>query len=72
MNLKKDLTSEQQKLLIQINFPILDKEYSKDEIKKCVNFIADYYMSLSIKNNDLKSEMQKYDELMRILIKNEK
>lgn len=72
MNFKIDLTQRQQNLLTQINYPVLNKEYSKDEIKNCINYVADHCMSLSSKNDDLKNEMQKYDELMRILVKNEK
>ena len=72
MNFKIDLTQRQQNLLTQINYPVLNKEYSKDEIKNCINYEADQCMSLSSKNDDLKNEMQKYDELMRILVKNEK
>lgn len=72
MNFKIDLTQKQQNLLTQINYPVLDKEYTKDEIKNCVNFVAEHCMSKSSKNNDLKNEMLKYDELMRILVKNEK
>ena len=72
MNFKIDLTQKQQNLLTQINYPVLDKEYTKDEVKKCVNFVAEHCMSMSSKNNDLRNEMQKYDELMRILVKNEK
>ena len=71
MNLKMDLTQKQQNLLTIIDYPIVDKEYSQDEIKHCINFITEQCMSLSSKNNDLKNEMQKYDELMRILVKYE-
>ena len=72
MNFKIDLTSKQQNLLKEINYPVLDKEYSKDEIKNCVNYIAEHCMSLSSKNNILKNEIQKFDELMGILVRNEK
>lgn len=72
MNFKIDLTQKQQNLLTQINYPVLDKEYSKEEIKNCVNFVAEHCMSMSSKNNDLRNEMLKYNELMRILVKNEK
>ena len=72
MNFKIDLTSKQQNLLKEINYPVLDKEYSKDEIKNCVNYIAEHCMSLSSKNNSLKNEIQKFDELMGILVRNEK
>ena len=72
MNFKLDLTTKQQNLLKEINYPVIDKEYSKDELKYCINYIADHCMSLSSKNNDLRNEIQKYNELMRILINNEK
>lgn len=71
MNFKLELTSKQQNLLEQIDYPVIDKEYSNDEVKNCVNYIIDHCMSLSSKNNDLANEMRKYDELMNLLIKNE-
>ena len=72
MNFKIDLTQNQQNLLTQIDYPVLDKEYSKEEIRNCVNHIFDYCMSFSRKNNDLSNEMQKYNELIQLLVKNEK
>lgn len=72
MNFKIDLTPKQQNLLTEINYPVIDKEYSKDDIKNCVNYIAEHCMSLSSKNNILRNEMQKYDELMTILVRNER
>lgn len=72
MNFKMDLTQKQQNLLTVIDYPVVDKEYSQDEIKHCINFITEHCMSLSSKNNDLKNEMQKYDELIKILVRNEK
>ena len=71
MNFKMDLTQKQQNLLTIIDYPILDKEYTQDEIKHCINYIAEHCMSLSSKNNDLKNEIQKYDELMSLLVKYE-
>lgn len=72
MNLKTDLTAKEQNLLTQINYNILNKEYSKDEINHCVNFISSHIMSLSSKNGDLTRELNKYDELIKLLIRNEK
>ncbi len=72
MNFKIDLTSKQQNLLTEIDYPVLDKEYTKEDIKNCVNYIADHCMSLSSKNNILGNEIQRFDELMRILVRNEK
>lgn len=72
MNFKIDLTTKQQNLLTQINYPVVNKEYSKDEIKQCVNFVSSHIMSLSSKNGDLSRELIKYDELIKYLMKNEK
>ena len=72
MNFKIDLTKKQQNLLSQIDYPVEDKDYSGDEIKNCINCISDHCMSFSSKNGDLSKEMLKYDELMKVLLKNEK
>ena len=72
MNFKIDLTQNQQNLLTQIDYLVIDKEYSKEEIRNCVNHIFEYCMSFSSKNNGLSNEIQKYNELMKILVKNEK
>lgn len=72
MNFKIELTEKQQNLLKQIDIKIEDKNYTKEEIKNCVNNIASHIMSQSSKNGDLSKEINKYDELMKILIKNER
>ena len=33
MNFKLDSTTKQENLLTQIDYPVLDKKYSKDELK---------------------------------------
>ena len=72
MNFKIDLTQNQQNLLQQIDYPLENKDYSKEDIRQCVNFICNHIMSLSSKNNDLSNELMKYNDLMKFLIKNEK
>ena len=72
MNFKIDLAPKYQNLLTEINYPVLDKEYSKDDIKNCINYIAEHCMSLSSKNNILSNEILKFNDLMKFLIKNEK
>ena len=72
MNFKNDLTQNQQTLLLQIDYPVENREYSKEDIRQCVTFVGSHIMSLSSKNNDLSSELMKYNDLMKFLIKNEK
>ena len=45
MNLKIDLTKQQQNLLKQIDIVSEDRDYSSEEIKKCVNRISEHIMS---------------------------
>lgn len=71
MNFKINLTKKQQTLIKEIDFPVEDREYTKEEIKQCANNIASHIMSMSSKNGDLSKELLKYNELMNILIKNE-
>lgn len=71
MNFKLDLTRKQQNLLSQINYPVEDRDYSTDEIRNCINHISDHCMNLSSKNGDLSKEILKYDEIMKVLLKNE-
>ena len=72
MNLKMDLTKKQQNLLKQVDIVSEDRDYSPEEIKKCVNSISEHIMSQSSKNGDLSNEMTKFNELANLLIRNEK
>ena len=72
MNLKMDLTKKQQNLLKQVDIISEDRDYSPEEIKKCVNSISEHIMSQSSKNGDLSNEMTKFNELANLLIRNEK
>ena len=72
MNLKMDLTKKQQNLLKQIDIVSENRDYSPEEIKKCVNSISEHIMSQSSKNGDLSNEMTKFNELANLLIRNEK
>ncbi len=70
MNLKIELSSEQQKLLQEVGFEIENREYSKEEIKQCECNIANHIVSQSAKN--ITKETIKYNEIMNILVRNEK
>ena len=72
MNLKMDLTNRQQNLLKQIDIVSEDRDYSPEEIKKCVNSISEHIMSQSSKNGDLSNEMTKFNELINLLARHEK
>ena len=72
MNLKMDLTKKQQNLLKQIDIVSEDRDYSPEEIKKCVNSISEHIMSQSSKNGDLSNEMTKFNELINLLARHEK
>ena len=71
MNLKKDLSTANQELLIHLGVKIEDRNYSTEEIKKCENNIATHIMSKSLKNMDLAKESVKYGNLMNILARYE-
>lgn len=72
MNLKMELSRENQELLNQIGIEIEDKNYNTEEIKKCENDIINHIMSKSLKNRDLSRESAKYSNLIDILEKSEK
>lgn len=72
MNLKTDLSNENQKLLQELGIKSENREYSKDEIKTLGSSIGDYIFSQSSKNDDIAKAVDEYGELLRILVKNEK
>lgn len=72
MNLKTDLTEQKQELLQELGITIENRDYSKDEIKTYTNKIGEYIFSKSSKNGDIGKATARYEDLMNILIKNEK
>lgn len=72
MNFKTELSINNQKLLQEIGYKIENREYSPEEIKNCEIFIANHIMSQSSKNNDIANETIKFNDLINILVKNEK
>lgn len=72
MNFKIDLKKKDQKLLQEIGYKIENREYSSEEIRNCETYIANHIMSQSSKNNDIATETIKFNNLMNILVKNEK
>ena len=72
MNLKSDLSIKNQELLKEIEYKIEDREYSPEEIKQCECYVANHIMSLSNKNGDIARETIRFNDLMNVLVKNEK
>ena len=54
MNLASIFTMEQTKLLNQAGVTIINKDYSKDELKIYFNDVIEYVMNNSLKNNNNK------------------
>lgn len=71
MNLKTELSRDNQKLLNELGIDIENRDYSIDEIKKYETDIANHIMSKSLKNMDLAKESVKYSSLMNILARYE-
>lgn len=69
MNYKKDLSKENQKLLINADVKVEDREYSVEEIKRNVTDIGNYIMSMSCKNGDIERAQVKYMPLINVLRK---
>ena len=72
MNLKTELSTENQNLLNDIGINIEDREYTTDEIKHFQNEVFTHIMSKSSKNNGISNEMNKYNEVANFLMNNSK
>lgn len=72
MNLKLDLTDKEQQLLGELGINIENRDYSKEEIKTFSNNIGDYIFSKSTKNGDIDKATDRYGDLLKFFVKNEK
>lgn len=72
MNLKIDLSKNDQDLLQELGIKIENKDYTPEELKTFTNSIGEYIFNQSSKNGDIARAVDNYGELLRILIKNEK
>ena len=66
------IISSKEELLQEIGYKIENREYSPEEIKNCESYIANHIMSQSSKNNGIAKETIKFNDLINILVKNEK
>jgi len=72
MNLKKELSTKNQNLLINIGQSVEDREYSVDEIRYIRNEVFTHIMSGSSKNDNISKEINKYNDLANFLLDNSK
>lgn len=67
MNYKKDLSEQNQKLLLKINVNVEDREYLAEEVEKNINDIGNYIISKSSKNGDINRAQLEYIPLINVL-----
>lgn len=67
MNYKKDLSEQNQKLLLKINVNVEDREYLAEEVEKNINDIGNYIISKSSKNGDINRAQLEYMPLINVL-----
>lgn len=67
MNYKRDLSEQNQKLLLKIDINVEDREYSAEEVDKNINDIANYIISKSSKNGDIGKAQLEYAPLINVL-----
>ena len=69
MNLLKDLSKNELKLLKDAGVNILDKEYSKEELRECESKVEEFIMNHSSKNGELNKYNVQYSDILNNLIK---
>lgn len=67
MNYKRDLSEQNQKLLLKVDINVEDREYSAEEVDKNINDIANYIISKSSKNGDMDKAQLEYMPLINTL-----
>lgn len=69
MNYKSDLSKQNQKLLLNADVKVEDREYSAEEIKRDITQISSYILSKSSKNGDIYKAETEYMPLINVLEK---
>lgn len=69
MNLKKEFKNEEIELLQIAGINVEDREYNKEELRKCEISIEEFIMSHSSKNNDIPKLSNQYNRILNMLIK---
>ncbi len=68
MNLKKQFKNEEIELLQIAGINVEDREYSKEELRKCEMNIEEFIMSHSSKNGDISKLSNQYSGILNVLI----
>ena len=65
MNLLNVCTKNEIELIENAGFKVENKDYTKDEIRRCETQITEYIMSHSSKNGDIGKLSNEYSSLIR-------
>lgn len=68
MNLKKEFKNEEIELLQVAGINVEDREYSKEELRKCEMNIEEFIMSHSSKNGDISKLSNQYSRILNTII----
>ena len=68
MNLMKQFSKEEIKLLSNAGINVEDREYSKEELRKCEMNIEEFIMSHSSKNGDISKLSNQYHNILDTFI----
>ena len=68
MNLKKEFKNEEIELLQVAGINVEDREYSKEELRKCEMSIEQFIMSHSSKNGDISKLSNQYHNILDTFI----
>ena len=66
MNLLNECTKNEINLIETAGIKVENKDYTADELKKCVREITEYIMSQSSKNGDISKLSNEYRSIFRI------
>ena len=72
MNLMKQFSKEEIKLLSNAGINVEDIDYNKEELKKCELEIEEFIMSHSTKNGDIAQLSNQYSSILNTLVKGNK
>lgn len=69
MNLMKQFSKEEIKLLSNAGIYVEDRDYNKEELRKCELEIEEFIMSHSTKNGDIAKLSNQYDKILNTIYK---
>ncbi len=69
MNLMKQFSKEEIELLNNAGINVEDRDYNKEELRKCELEIEEFIMSHSTKNGDIAKLSNQYDKILNTIYK---